>query len=103
MLRGQTRRAAERAMAAGAAGIAGALLGCRPGGTDAPAPASAPPVRLLFGRRSSAPEQPVLERYVATYRQVSPQTTVELAALPSGLQEMRQGLITGFAGGTGPD
>jgi ABC-type glycerol-3-phosphate transport system substrate-binding protein len=93
--------AAAALSAAGA--VAGALPGCRPGGGDGPPPAVAPPARLLFGRRSSAAEQPVLERYVATYRQVAPQLTVELASLPAGLQEMRQGLITGFAGGTGPD
>jgi ABC-type glycerol-3-phosphate transport system substrate-binding protein len=102
MRHGHTRR--ELIARAAGAGGAGALLGCQPGagGTAAPAP-SAPPARLLFGRRSSAAEQPVLERYVASYQQVAPQITVELAALPSGLQEMRQGLITGFAGGTGPD
>jgi ABC-type glycerol-3-phosphate transport system substrate-binding protein len=82
---------------------AGALLSCAP---DTGGPAAAPsaqPVKLLFGRRSSAAEQPVLEQYVASYRQVAPSVTVELVSLPSGLQEMRQGLITGFAGGTGPD
>lgn len=89
-------------------GVAGAatmlLVGCQPGRAGVPAPGGeAQPVKLIFGRRSSAAELPVLEKYMATYRQVAPHVTVELASLPSGLQEMRQGLIAAFAGGTGPD
>lgn len=64
---------------------------------------SVQPVKIVFGRRSSAGEQPVLQSYVDTYRQAAPAVTVELVELPSGLQEMRQSLITAFAGGVGPD
>jgi hypothetical protein len=85
---GQTRRQLRQLVIAVAAGVtgAGALAGCQPGAASGPPAPSAAPARLLFGRRSSAAEQPVLERYVASYRQVAPQITVELAALPSGLQ-----------------
>jgi multiple sugar transport system substrate-binding protein len=96
----QTRRAVVAGIAAAAGGPV--LAACGAGDTPAP-PKQAEPVRLVFGRRANAAEQPVLEQYVATYRQVAPNVTVELTVMPSGLQEMRQGLITAFAGGTGPD
>src|SRR5919202_3209821 len=101
----QTRRQVVGRGGAGAlvATLAAALAGCGQQGSDAAPVPSTQPVKLLFGRRSSAAEQPVLEQYVAAYKQVAPPVTVELVSLPSGLQEMRQGLITGFAGGTGPD
>ena len=79
------------------------LARCAPAGGGAAPPAEKQPVKLLFGRRSSAAEQPVLDKYVAGYRQVAPHATVETVSLPSGLQEMRQGLISNFAAGTGPD
>ena len=100
---GRTRRAVLRTIAASAAAGGGAALAaCGASGTAAP-PKSAEPVTLIFGRRASAAEQPVLDQYVATYRQIAPNVTVEMTAMPSGLQEMRQGLVTAFAGGTGPD
>ncbi|MBI3974299.1 MAG: ABC transporter substrate-binding protein [Chloroflexi bacterium] len=103
MRRQLTRR--KMVFASGAAGASPLLLGgCRPGESGAPArQREAQPVKLIFGRRSSAAELPVLERYLATYRQVAPHVTVEMTSLPSGLQAMRQGLITAFAGSTGPD
>jgi multiple sugar transport system substrate-binding protein len=86
---------------AGAAALVAAGAGCGPG--EGPAPAPAQPVRLVFGRRASAAELPVLEGYLAAYRQVAPAVAVDLVSLPAGLQEMRQNLIAAFAGGTGPD
>src|SRR6266545_2758516 len=79
------------------------LAGCGASGGGSATAAEQQPIKLLFGRRSSAAEQPVLEKYIAGYRQVAPHVTVETVSLPAGLQEMRQGLITGFAAGTGPD
>jgi ABC-type glycerol-3-phosphate transport system substrate-binding protein len=95
-----TRR---RVLALGGVGLPATLAACAPRGNGAGPGQRPQPVRLLFGRRSSAAEQPVLEQYVPAYQQVAPQVTVEMVSLPSGLQEMRQGLLTGFAGGTGPD
>jgi ABC-type glycerol-3-phosphate transport system substrate-binding protein len=89
-----------RGLAGGAAVLTAALAGCAPDWGPAPA---GQPAALVFGRRGSAAELPVLEGYLAAYRQVAPRVTVELTALPTGLQEMRQGLIAAFAGGAGPD
>jgi multiple sugar transport system substrate-binding protein len=102
------RRCSRRKVLADGAGVAGLaavttplLAACRLGPVGAPAQAA--PVKLVFGRRSSAAELSVLEKYMAAYRQVAPHVTIELVAFPAGLQEMRQGLIAAFAGGTGPD
>src|SRR5688572_29507932 len=80
-----------------------ALAACGGAGQSSTPPRQTEPVKLIFGRRANAPEQPVIEQYVANYRQVAPNVSVDLTVMPAGLQEMRQGLITAFAGGAGPD
>lgn len=97
---GLTRRAVVSDLGAAAGGT---LLTACVAGESASPPKQTEPVKLVFGQRASAAEQPLLEQYVATYRQVAPNVTVEMTVMPSGLQEMRQALITAFAGGTGPD
>jgi len=94
---GLTRRAVVAGTTAAGGGLV--LSACGAGDSSAP-PKKTEPVKLVFGRRASAAEQPVLEQYVASYRQIAPNVTVEMTVLPSGLQEMRQGLITAFARGS---
>lgn len=92
--------AAARAVSGGAALAAAAACGpFQPAGRQR----TTGPVQLVFGRRSSAAELPVLQGYVEKYRAVVPQVSVELAVMPAGLQEMRAGLLTAAAGGTAPD
>jgi multiple sugar transport system substrate-binding protein len=93
--------AAWTAALVGAAGASACTVGSGDGAP--PAAVSKEPVKLLFGRRSVASEAPLYESYLQKHQQVAPNVTVEFVTLPSGLQEQRDGLITAFASGTGPD